>query len=252
MNHNPFYREGTGKNAVLLIHGIAGSPGHFQDLIPIIPQEFSVYNILLEGHSGSPKNLGKASMKKWKLQVTTVLEDLYARHQQVIIIAHSMGTLFAIQAAIDHPDKIPALFLMNVPTRPRASFRALIAMIQISFGKPRSITARTMQAITAISLSARFWEYFGWAPRMLELLSECRRVRKLLPYLSTPTATFHSRSDELVSAQSCRDLESHRYITLRVLDHSGHFRYGRDDILLLQKMLHQILSWDLTKYKMEL
>ena len=53
MNHAPYFRKGTGRNAVLLIHGIAGSPAHFRDLVPVIPEPFSVYNILLDGHSGA-------------------------------------------------------------------------------------------------------------------------------------------------------------------------------------------------------
>ena len=118
IDHSPYTRTGTGPNAVLLIHGIAGSPGHFRDLVPVIPAEFSVYNILLDGHSGKTENFSRSSMAKWKAQVAATLADLFARHEKVVIVAHSMGTLFAIQSAIDHPDKIPALFLLAVPTRP--------------------------------------------------------------------------------------------------------------------------------------
>lgn len=252
MIHEPYFRQGSGKNAVLLIHGIAGSPGHFRDLVPVIPEEFSVYNILLEGHNGTTRDFGHASMDNWKTQIKTVLEDLFARHEKVVITGHSMGTLFAIQAAIDHPDKIPALFLLNVPTRPRTTLQALAAMIQVAFGNPRSATARAMVADTGMDLSPRFWEYFGWTPRMLELLTECRRIRKQLPQLSTPTAVFQAQADELVSPQTCRELASYPCITLRVLGDSGHFHYGKDDTALLQKMLRQILSGDLTSPKLEL
>ena len=69
IDHAPFTRQGIGRDAVLLIHGIAGSPGHFRDLTPVIPEEFSVYNILLAGHSGPIENLSHSSMKKWKAQV---------------------------------------------------------------------------------------------------------------------------------------------------------------------------------------
>ena len=69
IDHSPFTRKGSGKNAVLLIHCIAGSPGHFRELIPAIPETYSIYNILLDGHSGKAENLGRSSMKKWKAQV---------------------------------------------------------------------------------------------------------------------------------------------------------------------------------------
>ena len=118
MNHEPYFRKGTGCNAVLLIHGIAGSPAHFRDLVPVIPETFSVYNILLDGHSGSVDNFSRSSMAKWKAQVTATLHTLFDRHEKVVIVAHSMGTLFAIQAATRHPDRISRLFLLAVPTRP--------------------------------------------------------------------------------------------------------------------------------------
>ena len=244
MNHNPHIREGTGPDAVLLIHGIAGSPKHFRELIPVIPREFSVYNILLDGHNGTPKDFGASSMKKWKAQFRETLETLFSRHRKVVIVGHSMGTLFAIQAAMDHPARIPALFLLNVPTRPRVSLRALAGMIQLAFGTPRSVTARAMQADTDISLSSRVWEYFGWTPRMLELLRECRRIRKQIPRLSTPTVSFLSLRDELVSTRAGKDL-CNPHIQNVPLTGSGHFCYSRNDTLLLQTHLRQMLE-DLT------
>ena len=64
IDHSPYTHIGTGPNAVLMIHGIAGSPGHFRDLVPVIPPEFSIYNILLDGHSGKVENFSRSSMAK--------------------------------------------------------------------------------------------------------------------------------------------------------------------------------------------
>ena len=241
MNHAPYFREGTGPNAVLLIHGIAGSPGHFRDLVPVIPEEFSVYNILLEGHNGTPKDFGRASMAKWKAQVRETLDQLFSRHEQVVIVAHSMGTLFAIQAAIDHPDRIPVLFLLNVPTCPRVHPRAMIGGIQVAFGRPRSATARAMCQDTGIALTPKLWVYLGWIPRLVELLVECRRVRKILPWLTVPTLAFHSSADELVSPGSRKDLTNPCVQNL-LLTGSGHFGYSREDTALLQHRLLEILE----------
>ena len=63
IDHSPYTHIGTGPNAVLMIHGIAGSPGHFRDFVPVIPPEFSVYNILLDGHSGKVENFSRSSME---------------------------------------------------------------------------------------------------------------------------------------------------------------------------------------------
>lgn len=242
MNHAPYFRNGTGPNAVLLIHGIAGSPAHFRDLVPVIPESFSVYNILLDGHSGTVDNLSHSSMAKWKSQVGTVLEKLFARHEQIVIVAHSMGTLFAIQAAIDHPDKISGLFLLAVPTHPWVRLSTWRTCLRVAFGKRDLPADRAMRGETALELTPKLWKYIGWAPRMIELLAECSRVRKLLPKLAVPTRSFQSRVDELVSFRSCGDLETHPFISNTVLENSGHFVYGPADTRFLQTQLLQFLG----------
>ena len=241
-DHAPFVRQGSGANAVLLIHGIAGSPGHFRDLVPAIPESYTIYNILLDGHRGSVENFSHSSMKKWKAQVNTTLADLFARHQKVVIVAHSMGTLFAIRAAIDHPNNIPALFLLAVPTRPWVRFSTWITCLQVAFGKLDRPAAQAMRGETALELTPKLWKYIGWAPRFLELLSECCRVRKLLPLLKVPTQTFQSQTDELVSIRACRDLENHPFIQNTVLTGSGHFTYGAQDTCLLRERLSDTLK----------
>ena len=242
MDHNPYSREGTGKNAVLLIHGIAGSPAHFGGLVPVIPREFSVYNILLDGHGGSVADFSRSSMAKWKAQVRDTLETLFARHEKVVIIGHSMGTLFAIQAAIDHPDKIPRLFLLNVPTRPWVRPSTWYTCLRVAFGKLDRPADRAMRGETAMELTPRLWQYIGWAPRMTELLRERSRIRKCLPQLHTKTFSFQSRVDELVSIRSCRDLDTHPYISNWILEDSGHFVYGKEDTCFLQTKLLELLA----------
>ena len=241
MKHKAYTREGSGKNAVLLIHGIAGSPDHFRDLVPIIPPEFSVYNILLDGHSGTVREFSRSSMDKWKEQVHATVKKLLARHDKVVIVAHSMGTLFAIRAAIQYPNRIPALFLLNVPTRPWVRFSTWITSVKVAFGKLDDSKAQAMLGDTGIQLTPRLWEYLGWTPRMVELLRECRQVRKIIPQLNVPTQTFQSPCDELVSFRSCEDL-TNPCMQNTVLSDSGHFVYGKADTKLLQTRLLKILE----------
>lgn len=241
MNHAPFFREGTGPNAVLLIHGIAGSPAHFRDLVPVIPEHFSIYNILLDGHSGTVDNLSRSSMAKWKAQVATVLEDLLARHEKVVIVAHSMGTLFAIQAAIEHPHRIPHLFLLNIPTRPWVRPSTWYTCLRVAFGKLDRPADQAMRGETALDLTPKLWKYTGWVPRMIELLCECSKTRKRLSELRVPTQAFQSQADELVSTRSCLDLKDHPHIRLTVLKDSGHFVYGHSDTEFLRQQLRNTL-----------
>ena len=99
-----------------------------------------------------------------------------------------MVTLFAIKAAMDHPDRIPALFMLSVPPLPWVRLSTAVTAIKIAFGKLDSPAAQAMRGETALELTPQLWKYLGWAPRMIELLRECSRVRKLLPELTVPAA----------------------------------------------------------------
>lgn len=250
MDHSEYIRVVEGSSiAVLMIHGIAGTPAHFRELIPVIPESWSVYNILLDGHGKNVEDFGKTSMEKWKDQVNRVLQTLLERYEKVLIVAHSMGTLFAIQAAIDHPNRIPSLFLLAVPMRPWVRFSTMLTSLRVSGGNIRDddIAAHNMINATSITLGRGFWRYISWAPRMVELLAEIRRVRKLLPRLTAPTQTYQSVVDELVSDRSSKDLEKCACIRNTRLHASGHFAYGAEDMALMKSRLKALCEDNLIR-----
>lgn len=126
--HLEYIREVPGsKTAVLFIHGILGTPNHFARLVDAVPDEWAVYNILLEGHGRTVEDFASATMEQWKTQVRCLVLKLSDEYDNIIVVAHSMGTLFAIEEAVRNP-KIKKLFL----------YLALLAEI----GKTRKMTAR--------------------------------------------------------------------------------------------------------------
>ena len=98
--HSSYIRLVPGaKTAVLMVHGIVGTPRHFDFLLDTVPQDVSVMNILLPGHGGTVKDFANASMKQWKQTVAEAMETLCTTHERVIVVAHSMGTLLTAEAA---------------------------------------------------------------------------------------------------------------------------------------------------------
>ena len=47
--------------AVLFVHGILGSPRHFDLFLPVIPPKWSVQCLLLDGHGKGVKDFSKSS-----------------------------------------------------------------------------------------------------------------------------------------------------------------------------------------------
>ena len=231
------------RDCVLLIHGICGTPRHFRELLPVIPEDTSFYNILLDGHGQDVAAFSQTSMEKWHAQMETVVERILSRHQRVILVAHSMGTLFAIRAAVAHPDRIRGLLLLAVPTRPRLRVGTLVSCLKVAWGRvtPADGRAWAMHEACSIRQTRKLWKYLGWIPRFWELLAECRRVRKLLPGLTTPAWVFQSRVDELVSFRARKDLENLPSVSCTVLEDSGHFSYGREDMAQICRALAEML-----------
>lgn len=243
--HEEYIRKVPGsKMAVLMIHGIVGTPDHFKPFLPLFPDDWSVYNILLDGHGSDVKAFGQTSMKKWKDQVFSCMEEILQNSDQVMIIGHSMGCLFAVRSAVRYPDRVAQLFLLSIPLRLRIPLSTVVATMRIAFGKvrPRDAAAMAMQADGGVALEKGFWRYIPWTPRFAELLLEMRRTEKLLPRLAVPTEAYHGMHDELVSEGSCRVLEKHTQARCIRLPDSGHFRYGGGDLSLLKCNLEKLIK----------
>ena len=244
MDHREYIRIAEGsKNAVLMIHGIAGSPAHFKGLLPVVPADWSVYNILLDGHGGKVADFSATSMEKWRTQVAETVKKLLEQHEKIVIVAHSMGTLFALQAAVDYPGRIASLYLLASPLRVRVAPEVMEGTLRVALKKVEGhATAAAMVDDCSIDLDDKLHRYVGWAPRFVELLEEIRRVRGLLPRVRIPCMVFQSEKDELVSMDAAEDLKRNRRFDVTVLKNSGHFAYSPEDMALLQEKLAQMLA----------
>lgn len=175
------------------------------------------------------------------------MEEILENSDRVMILGHSMGCLFAVQAAARYPYRVAQLFLLSIPLRLRIPISTVMETMRIAFGKvrPQDTVALAMQADGGVKLEAGFWKYIPWTPRFAELLLEMRRTEKLLPRLTVPAEAYHGMQDELVGEGSCKVLEKHTQARCVRLPDSGHFRYGGEDLPLLKRNLEDLIK----KYK---
>lgn len=232
MKHREFRRIcPDADTAVLFIHGINGTPNHFHDLVKLVPAECSVVNVLLKGHGGSVRDFANTSMEEWRAQIDEVVEALLEHHKNLLIVGHSMGTLFAIRQAIKHPDKVDGLFLLAVPLKLSVKARAIRTSLKVSLGKVKEGDVWTQAAVNCYGIEPdrRFWRYIPWIKRYLELFREIRDVKGQLAALRTPCYCYQSKKDELVSMKACGILRGNKYAAVRVLENSGHYYYDEKD-----------------------
>ena len=171
MEHSEYIKEIRGSStAILFIHGILGTPNHFNKFIDIVPEGWSVYNILLAGHGKGVDDFSAASMRQWKSQVSRQMEMLAAKYESIFIVGHSMGTLFAIDASSKYSEKVKGLFLLAVPLKPFVRLSAIKGLLKVIFNRVKSddkIAAATEREYS-LKPDKRLWKYGKWISNYLK------------------------------------------------------------------------------------
>lgn len=243
MAHKEYIREIPGSDTVVLcIHGILGTPDQFKPLLKQIPKEWSVFNILLDGHGKKVQDFSHSSMTKWKGQVQRTLTYLSVRYSKIIILAHSMGTLFALQAAAEKNTKIKALFLIDTPLVPFLRPVCIGNSLEIIWDCIPADHYITLAQKDAFSIrpDKRLWLYLGWIPRYIELFKEVAVTRKCIPGVKVPCRVFLSQRDELVSLRSYKYLKGNSRIKVSMLEGATHFYFSEENNARMQRCLAAI------------
>ena len=232
MDHSAYIREVPGSDtAVLMMHGIVGTPRHFDMFLPLVPEEWSVYNLLLPGHGGTTVQFGQSSMKAWQAHAMETFDKLCGMYRRILLVGHSMGSLFAVRMALKRPEKVCALFLLAVPLTVVMKPVMAVNALRVSFGLVKETNPRLVASRDAcgVETTLRLWQYLGWIPRFLELFQEIHRVKPYLLDLTVPTQAFQSRQDELVSRRSTAILRKNAYVQVTELPGAAHYYYPEAD-----------------------
>ena len=234
MSHTEYKRIlPNGDTAILFIHGILGTPNHFLPFLPLVPETWSVHNLLLDGHGKGVREFSHTSMKKWEAQTADAVNQLRQTHRQVYIAAHSMGTLLAIGEA---GQSVSGMFLLDVPVQLRLTFGLVQTIAKVYFDRisPEDAKGLAAKNCCGIQLCPNPLPYLGWIPRYLELFRKIRRVRNSLSRLEVPCRVYQSRHDEMISPRAAKVLARSHTVTVHCLEHSGHFYYPPQDLAFLQ------------------
>lgn len=94
-----FRLDGNRDEAVVLIHGFTGHPGHWLPVSEILAGKgYTVIAPLLAGHGTTMRSLGKSTWKEWVNSARGATESV-ADHRRVHLVGLSMGGLISILLA---------------------------------------------------------------------------------------------------------------------------------------------------------
>lgn len=230
------------KKAILFVHGILETPKFFEPFLPLIPEDWTVRSVLLDGHIGAVTNFSKASMSRRKAQVHSAVKELTATHDKVVIAAHSMGTLFAISESVDLP--VSALFLMNIPLK--IGLKPLLLKVvwnhYTNSFDPNDKIMMASKYSHGLDFDSNIFHYIGWIPRFLELFNEIAKTRPLAEELRTPTMVYFSKNDEMLSIKSAVYFKGNPRVKLKLMRTSYHHYFSPDDLLVMQRDFQNLVT----------
>ncbi|MEE9349331.1 MAG: alpha/beta hydrolase [Flavobacteriaceae bacterium] len=111
INKHPFYYETSGKGETLLfIHGLGSSTLDWEYQLAHFSKNYKVIALDLKGHGKTGSVDGAYSIKGFANDVAVFLEE---ETQPITIIGISMGGMVSFQLAVDYPQLVKQLIIIN-------------------------------------------------------------------------------------------------------------------------------------------
>ena len=214
-----------GRNGVLLIHGLTGTPTEMRFVAKGLNRNgFTVHGMQLAGHCGDEADLLKTGWHDWYQSVVEAAQRLREEVDHLFVAGLSMGALLALKLAADYPDKVDGLGLYGttfvydgwtIPWIGKLSFM-LPLVCGLGFGHQRKFhecfpygikDERIRQRIAGSMLSgdsaAGGLPGNPW-PSLAEFYRLSFRVRQQLKNVRTPCLVVHAKDDDVASLKNVR------------------------------------------------
>ncbi|MGN6508636.1 MAG: alpha/beta fold hydrolase [Chitinophaga sp.] len=92
------------KPPLLLLHGALGSSRHFDAIVPVLQEQYTVHRFDFHGHGGTPLPPSPLSIEIYTSQLLDYIRQNALA--PVAIFGYSMGGYVALRAALEAPDAV--------------------------------------------------------------------------------------------------------------------------------------------------
>jgi carboxylesterase len=209
---DPFFYEGTGDAAVLLVHGFTGTPFEMRELGATLAEAgFSAHGIRLPGHDAAERMID-ATRHDWRKAVRDAYLMLRKRHRKVGVCGLSTGALLALDLAATPGVQVDAvaslaapMFLYGwkarilLPLLSKTPLRSRMRWVKTSPGNIKDKAAQARHHSIP-------WAHIGAVDELRLLIGE---VRGKLSHISAPLLVEHSACDTTALVQSAHILYRH-------------------------------------------
>lgn len=223
---NTGFYDRAGEHAVLLIHGLTGTPAEMKPIAKrLVKQGFSVMCPALAGHCGSMSDLKKSKWQDWYGSIERSFEALKAAgHAQVYVAGLSMGALMALILAAEKGERVDGIGLLsttffydgwNMPKlrrqllMPIALYSPLKYFLSWQEMPPYGIKCERTRAMVHAVLenrdalaSEKVGIFSTPGVTIHESVRLIRAARKILPQVHSPALIVHATEDDMASVKN--------------------------------------------------
>jgi esterase/lipase len=241
--HQPISSHVPGSDtAVLMIHGIQGSPDQFDFLIEALSGQYTIQTLLLPGHGRQIRDFAKSSMAQWQAHVDKALTELAREYKHIFLVGHSMGCLLSLQAAVSHPKNVAGLFFLAPAFKMFISGRCISCNARMLFSeKDADEIVAAIRRGNSVMANTPFAYLLG-APRFAELMQKARACQTLLDICHLPITAVHSENDEIISKKTVSILKGRPNVRVLVAKESSHYHYPPKVRKALAKLLQEFIQ----------
>lgn len=98
---------------IILLHGFGASIGHWRKNIPVLSEKHTVYALDLLGFGASQKVYTSYQVDLWASQIYDFWRSFI--NTPVILIGNSIGSLIALELAVNYPEMATGLVMLTLP-----------------------------------------------------------------------------------------------------------------------------------------
>lgn len=255
-----FHFEG-GRDGVLLIHGLTGTPTEMRLVGKGLNRAgFTVVGVQLAGHCGTEEDLIATSWEDWYASVERAAEALRGQVDRLFVAGLSMGAVLALRLAAVRPDWVSGVGVFgatfrydgwSMPWVARRMGFILPICKRLGIGRSRSflelppygIRDERLRAQVSSAMHSGDSKGAGlpgnpWFA-VAEMMALARDVRRRLRHVAVPCFVAHALEDDIASVASNADLVASRVsgpIEMLLLGDSYHMiTVDRERRLLIER-----------------
>ncbi len=240
--------ERKGSSAVLLVHGLTGTPAEMKHFGRILSRKgLTVACPELAGHCASIEALQATKWKDWYQSVESAFDALRSEYEQVFIAGLSMGALLALLVAAKRKSDVAGVILLsstffydgwNVPKLKQKFLLPIVLYTPLKYfvhweeTAPYGIKCERTRALVAAILDnkdAQTADKIGYfktpATVILESVRLIKATQKCMSKVISPALIVHSTEDDMASLENAYYVEKNiasKHIETMYVDDTYH------------------------------